>query len=149
VQIKVISVPVLGGDAINNDLNKFLRAHKILQVEQQLVSGTEGAYWSFCIRYIEDQAWSGKERKERIDYKAILSEADFGRFAALRVARKTIAEEEGVPAFAVFTDEELAGIAQLQEWNVSSLKRVKGIGEKKCEKYGMRMISAITDEKSE
>lgn len=51
MQIKIFSVPAVGGEAINEDLNKFLRGHKILQVEQQLINEAGGAYWSFCVRY--------------------------------------------------------------------------------------------------
>ena len=68
MQIKVSSVPVVGGEAENDELNAFLRGNKILQVEQQLVSGAEGTYWSFCIRYIEANVYEAfPDSKERPD----------------------------------------------------------------------------------
>lgn len=39
-----MSVPVVGGEWMNEELNRFLRSHKVLQMEQQLVSGSGGAY---------------------------------------------------------------------------------------------------------
>ena len=48
--------------------------------------------------------------KEKVDYKLVLSEADFSLFSRLREIRKQIAIADAVPAYAVFTDEELAGI---------------------------------------
>ncbi len=150
MQIKVFSVPIVGGEAINEDLNKFLRGHKILQVEQQLVEPSGGAYWSFCVRYTDARPPDKvSKKKERKDYKEILSERDFIRFSRLRTIRLGIAKEDGVPAFAVFSDEELAGLAVLSNLTISSMQTVKGVGEKKVQKYGERFIKAVKNEKSE
>lgn len=139
----------MGGEAMNEELNKFLKGHKVLQVEQQLVAGTGGGCWAFCIRYVDNQSIVGREKKERVDYRAVLSVEDFARFSKLRSIRKAIAEAEGIPAFAIFTDEELAGLAQLAELTPQSIQSVKGIGEKKSEKYAERFIKAMIDEKSQ
>ena len=150
MQIKVSSVPVVGGEAENDELNAFLRGNKILQVEQQLVSGAEGTYWSFCIRYIEKSSGLSKTKKRgRKDYKKELSPIAFERFSVLRKIRKDIAEEDGVPAFAVFIDKELAGLAKLENISHSTMKTVKGIGEKKVEKYAERFLKALKDAASE
>jgi len=150
MEIKIFSVPVVGGEAINEELNAFLRGNKVLQVEQQLVTGAEGAYWSFCIRYIEKGSGSGKSQKRpRKDYKNELPPEVFERFSVLRKIRKQIAEEDSVPAFAVFSDEELAGLSQLADFSPTSMKSVKGIGDKKVEKYAERFQKALKDAESE
>lgn len=150
MQIKVFSVPVVGGETINDDLNAFLRGNKILQVDQQLVASAEGTYWSFCIRYIEKSSGSGRtEKRVRKDYKKELSPKAFERFSVLRKIRKQIAKEDNVPAFAVFTDEELAGLAQLEELSQTNMKSVRGIGDKKVEKYAERFQKALKDAPSE
>ncbi len=41
-------------------------------------------------------------------------------------------------AYAVFTDEELSNIAKLDEITAPNMLKIKGIGEKKVEKYGQR-----------
>jgi superfamily II DNA helicase RecQ len=149
MQIKVISVPVSGGDSMNEELNKFLRGHKVVQVEQQLITDTSGAYWTFCIRYVEGGPAVGSgERKERIDYRELLPPEVFAKFARLRVARKSIAEGEGIPAFAVFTDAELAEMARLDELTKSSMQQVKGVGEKKAEKYAAQLIKAMQQDET-
>jgi DNA repair protein RadC len=43
----------------------------------------------------------------------------------------------------VFTDEELASIAQLKSVSISSIQTVKGVGEKKALKYGEVMINSL------
>ncbi|MCB0376036.1 MAG: HRDC domain-containing protein, partial [Sinomicrobium sp.] len=61
----------------------------------------------------------------------------FARFSRMREIRKTIAREEAIPAYAVFTDEELAAIAKMEPpLTEAGLKTIKGIGKKKVEKYG-------------
>lgn len=78
--------------------------------------------------------------KEKIDYKQVLGEKEFAIFSILRTIRKQLAEEDAVPAYAVFTDEELAGIAQLPEILIKKLTSVKGIGDKKVQKYGKLLV---------
>lgn len=146
MQIKVISVPVVGGEAMNEELNKFLQSHKILQVEQQLVNASEGPYWSFCIRYTQAKVDKKGKTAVRKDYREILSEEVFGRFAQLRNIRLQLAKEDGVPAFALFTNEELAGLAALEKITLAGMRTVKGVGEKKTEKYGERLIKALANE---
>jgi superfamily II DNA helicase RecQ len=68
---------------------------------------------------------------------------EFIRFARLRDLRRAIAQQEAIPAYAVFTDEELAGIAKLVEITVSSMGTVKGIGEKKAARYGQQIVNGM------
>jgi superfamily II DNA helicase RecQ len=149
MKIKVISVPALGGDVWNDELNKFLRGHKILKIEKEFASGSGGAFWSFCIEYADGKGAGGFEHRERTDYREVLPPEAFARFSTLRQIRKKISDAEGIPAFAVFTDAELAGIAQLSEFTATTLASVKGIGAKKIEKYGLSFIEALQDEKGE
>ncbi len=55
----------------------------------------------------------------------------FKKFALLRECRKTIAKEDGMPAYAIFTDEEMAKVAALEDLNEKTMQSVEGIGEKK------------------
>lgn len=142
MQIKIITVPVLGGESINEDLNAFLRAKKVIQMEKQLIATNGGAFWCFCITWIDGPA----SEKEKVDYKKVLDEAAFQRFSRFREIRKRLAQEEDLPAYAVFTDEELAGIAKVEELTLAKMKAVKGIGEKKLEKFGKFFVETDKDE---
>ncbi len=137
MQIKLYSIPIVGGEKINEDMNVFLRSKKILQVENQIVSNAQGSYWTFCIKYIEDLNTT-ETTKAKVDYREVLDEATFKVFSHLREIRKKIAVDEGVPAYAVFTDEELSNIAKLEEITAANMLKIKGIGEKKVEKYAQR-----------
>ena len=146
MQIKLFTVPVLYPDSAEAELNRFLAGKRILTIEQQLTTQDGGAFWCFCVRYLEKTATNKSFRKskaDKIDYKEELDAATFGRFSLLRAIRKELAKEDAVPAFAVFTDAELAAIAGLAELTPQQLQTIKGVGEKKVSRYGERLIQAF------
>jgi superfamily II DNA helicase RecQ len=151
MQIKIITVPIAGGEQANEELNLLLRSKKVLQVEHQLVSGATGVYWCFCVKYLDQPPpLLPGDKVAKTDYKQVLDEATFKRFSRLREIRKQLAQSEAVPAYAVFTDEELSELAKLPEITLAKMRTVKGIGEKKVEKYGEQFILGLTaDEKGE
>ncbi len=125
------------------ELNRILSSNKILEVEQCFFQNEKGGCWSFCIRYIAQATpihQSANNTKDKIDYKNMLSESEFSIFSCLREIRKQLAAADAVPAYAVFTDEELSNIAKLPIIESSKLIGIKGIGDKKVQKYGQKMI---------
>jgi len=142
MQFKIFTIPVADDGSAIEDMNRFLRAHKVLEAEQQLVSTKSGTFWHFCIKYLANAQPDNKPpNTSKIDYKEILDEKTFAVFSILREIRKKIAEEEGMPVYAIFTNEELAGIASLDEILPETIKTVKGIGEKKTERFGKRLVA--------
>ena len=59
-------------------LNHFCGLHRVLSVEKQFVAQGQDSFWSICVTTIDgaDKPVSGGKR-DRIDYKEILSEQDF------------------------------------------------------------------------
>ena len=148
MQIKVISVPVEGGEDMNEILNAFLRNHKVIKVEKQLVQNEGTACWSFCVSYLNDQADTPRVREKK-DYQASLDSAAFERFNRYRSLRRQLAQQEGVPPYVIFTDDELAEMAKETELTTASIQAIKGIGSKKVEKYGTFFLDQQGHEKSE
>jgi superfamily II DNA helicase RecQ len=141
MQIKLFTIPI--GDSGNalNEMNSFLRGNKILEVQNQLISNESGAYWCFCVKYIESILFSRPDSKTKVDYGTVLDEATFLKFSKLREIRKQVAANEAIPAFAIFTDEELASLAKLPEITPQTMLSIKGIGEKKVERYAKYFIT--------
>lgn len=148
MQVKIYTIPIIGGESINEEMNVFLRSKKILQVENHIVTSGQNSFWSFCIRYIEDTTINERE-KQKVDYRQVLDEPTFHKFSRLREIRKQLAQDDAVPAYAVFTDEELSNIAKLETITLAGMKKIKGIGEKKIEKYGHHFVKMTTDENSQ
>ena len=116
---KIGGTSVAEGEA--DELNKFLRTHRILSIDKHFVERVDGVHWYFCVEYLD--AAPGKRAvssepggkgssSTRVDYKKILSEKDFEIFLALRALRKELAEKEKVPVYTVFTNDQLAQMVQ-------------------------------------
>ncbi|MDR1861394.1 MAG: HRDC domain-containing protein [Bacteroidales bacterium] len=155
MQFKLFTVPTGDDGSALEELNRFLRSARVLEVEQQLLSARNGSQWHFCVKYLANaSAESGGTMRSggpRVDYKEVLDEKTFAVFSVLREARKKISEEEGIPIYAVFTNEELAAMAALSDISIASLRTVKGVGEKKAERFGKRLLElyAATNSKIE
>ena len=114
MQLKWFRIPVGGCPEMEEELNAFLRGHRVLSVTRELVERDSAPGWAVCVEYQEGtvagearRGGSGRAAK-KIDYREVLSEADFAVFSKLRELRKSLAESEGVPVYAIFTNEQLA-----------------------------------------
>jgi ATP-dependent DNA helicase RecQ len=74
-----------------------------------------------------------------------LTKAGYEQFDELRSLRLTIAREEGMPPYIVFSDRTLADMSAKAPCDKASMLRVSGVGEAKYEKYGSRFIQAVTE----
>lgn len=145
MQIRIFNIPLTDSGDSMNELNRFLASCKVLEIEQRFYQNEKGGCWSFCVRYLNSSYPQGT-LKEKVDYKQTLSEPEFARFSRLREIRKELATADAVPAYAVFTDEELAGIARLPELTSSALSTINGVGEKKLAKYGQIVVEKLNKE---
>lgn len=71
------------------------------------------------------------------------SSHDEDLFALLRRLRREMADREGVPAFALFSDTSLRQMCVLYPRTPESFLRVSGVGEVKLERYGHRFLEVI------
>ena len=152
MQFKIFNIPIPESESEMEEMNRFLRGNRIVAVEKQLLSVGNANYWSFCVQYIYGTAGMPQntlqsERKEKVDYKNVLDAPAFEIFSKLRTYRKQIAENDAVPAYAVYTDAELAEIAKLAEITPKNLLTINGIGDKRVEKYGKILCEMIETEK--
>ena len=145
MQIKLFVIPIFNGESEEQELNKFLRSHKVLHTDRNLINTEQGVFWCFCVSYLEGSKVKGNEKtyskKEKVDFKEVLGQATFERFSRFREIRKQIAQDEGIPAYAVFTNNELAEIAKLKtNATLADLRKIDGIGAKKVSKYGVPFL---------
>lgn len=141
MQYKIIGVPVVGGDQMNDLLNAFLRSHRVVKISKELIS-EEGRYiWVFCIEYIDDRAaLSSGGSKEKKDYKSLLPEKIYNRYLEYKEIRRQLAEANGLPPYAVFTNEELSLMAKKEQLETADLRNIEGIGQGKAERWGHYFI---------
>lgn len=142
--LRFFTVPCIGGEQIETELNRFLASQKVLTVDRQVVDYNGTSCWACCVSYLPVAYGSSLEAKERekVDYKATLSPDAFEKFARMRVIRKQLAANDAVPANSVFTDAELAEMTKLDTLDSSSLQTIKGIATKRVEKFGTAFCEA-------
>lgn len=146
MQIKIFTIPVEDCEQGMEEMNRFLRTCKVADVRKELVVSQGAAYWTFCITYLQSEINAGagdRQFKGKIDYKAVLSPEAFERFDTMRRIRREIAENDAIPPFAVFTDAELAQFTEVDDLTISAMKKLRGVGVKRVEKYGVRLCEAL------
>jgi len=67
-------------------------------------------------------------------------------FERLREWRAGVAREQGVPAYIVFGDATLRGIALTRPSSLEQLGMISGVGEKKLESYGEGVLGVVAGE---
>ena len=145
MRYRIFSVPIQDPGDAEAELNAFLDSHRVLDVERELVVDGRHSLWCFCVCYTEGAPPSaGKARgKGAIDYREVLSAADFAVYARLRQVRKVLAERDGVPAYAVFTNEQLAEAVRRAPGSAAELAAIEGVGQARVEKYGAALLDAL------
>jgi len=73
----------------------------------------------------------------------VLEGADARLFASLKALRSSIAREDKVPPYVVFSDRTLAELAARKPRTSAGFLEVRGVGQAKLEKYGERFLAAI------
>lgn len=132
-----------------NELNSFLRSHRVLNVDRRWVDQGRDSFWMFCVDYLDSNSTGatrpdGRNLPVKKDYKEILSAEDFATFIRLRSWRKAVAQSEAVPVYAVFTNEQLAQIVQRKVSSQSELQEITGIGDARVAKYGPRLLEFLS-----
>lgn len=143
-------LPCAAEGAQTEALNAFFRSHSVLSVHKEWVSNGDSSFWAFCLQYQEQplsnngEGHTGKPGSgSKVDYKQVLTEEQFQVFARLRHVRKTLAEREAMPLFAVFTNEQLAEMAKLPVRTLADLKSIAGVGEARAAKYGTEILKSL------
>lgn len=149
MQLKFFSIPVADPGELEEEANRFLRGHRVLSVQRQLVQDAGSAYWALCIEYLEGittaKEFGGKNSgKQRVDYREVLDPEVFDVFSKLRERRKELAERDAVPVYAVCTNEQLAEMAKKKVTSKAGLLEIEGFGEAKAAKYGDSLLAVLT-----
>jgi superfamily II DNA helicase RecQ len=137
------AVNALNPGAAQEELNRFCAAHTLLTVEKQFVAAGSGSFWAFCVQTTGGIERPALAKKEKVDYREVLNEADFSVYSKLRDLRKTLAEKEGVPVYSLFTNEQLAAMVRGRTVTEAALLAIEGVGKARVEKYGSAFLPLL------
>ena len=140
-------VSPFGERTVTEELNTFLRSHRIVNVEKRLIDGERGTGWVFLIEYGNtDNKNTASSSSQRIDYREVLNPVEYALYDKLRDLRKQIAEKSGIPIYAVFTNDQLAGMVKKPPTTPKDLMSISGVGEARIKQYGEAFVNLLSNE---
>lgn len=149
LQYRFFKIPVRDPEPWEAELNRFLGSVRVAHVERGFIELGDNSFWTLAVEYMPKEpggaAGQNAGKKPKVDYKALLSPEDFTVFARLREWRKTAAAEEGAPVYAVFTNDQLAKIAQKRVRTPADLLAIDGVGEARATKHGEAVFRIVAE----
>lgn len=145
MQFRIFFVPACAPEPASEELNRFLRGHRIIGVNREYSPASGSGGWTFCVEYLDSTGPGTSLRlgEAKVDYRQILDTSQFAVFSSLRAARKRQCEAEAIPAYTIFTNEQLAQMVQRKVADKQALTAIEGIGASRAEKYGALVIPIL------
>jgi superfamily II DNA helicase RecQ len=84
-----------------------------------------------------------KAASSRVDYREVLQPDEFDRYVRLRELRKQLAEDEAIPPYAIFTNEQLAELAKIDSPSKEKMSQIPGVGKARMTKYSDRFLERL------
>jgi superfamily II DNA helicase RecQ len=137
-------VSPFGEKSVCDELNGFLKSNRIVNVEKRLIDGERGTGWLFLVEYGgEHKSQPNASSSPRVDYREILNAQEYALFDKLRQIRKDLAEKQGIPVYAVFTNDHLASMVKTRPTTLKDIAALPGVGEARVKQYGAVFIKAL------
>ncbi|MEI6342080.1 MAG: HRDC domain-containing protein [Verrucomicrobiota bacterium] len=157
MKVTVFWIPVVGGEAVVEALNRHLASRRILGLDKVFCVGgpTQAPGWSVWVT--EDggtggggqpgdggsRRGSGTGPKGEVDYRETLDPETFQIFAGLRRWRKTAAAVRSEPLYVVASNEHLAEMARRRITTVEELGTLEGFGKGSLERHGAGLVAEL------
>lgn len=157
MEFRFFTINALDPKEGQDELNHFCACRRVVAVDRQFVMDGQTSFWSLCVTIAPGtdtlpdvltnrsgrSARGNGSASTRVDYKEVLNEEDFARFADLRKWRKQIADAKGIPLYTVFTNEQLAEIVRQRVDSLEALGEIEGIGPARLERHGEGVIERL------
>ena len=129
------SIGYLRTDTIHGSVDLTPMSEKVLFKDERVLMSIKKQI------IVEKTHTAEKKRVTKSAHPA--TETNPGLFDALKALRFKLAQEEGVPAYIVFSNANLADMAQKAPKTMAEFKEVSGVGEIKAARYGEIFLNAI------
>jgi superfamily II DNA helicase RecQ len=132
-----------GEKTVCDELNSFLKSNRIVNVEKRLIDGERGTGWIFLVEYGGEHKSQPSSASQRVDYRELLSAQEYALFDKLRQVRKDLAEKQGIPVYAVFTNDHLANMVKARPTTLKAIAALPGVGEGRVKQYGTAFLEVL------
>lgn len=134
MQFKLFTIPAGGCYLTEEELNKFLRSHRILHVDRTF-NPSNGGYWTFCVEYMDIASLASvSSKKDDSDPTEGLSDEEKKRYDRYVEIRLGLSREKNIKAYNIFSNKELARIAKLPVLD-KSVTAVKDVPQNKIDDF--------------
>lgn len=100
----------------------------------------------YPVELTKDHEFTTDGEEEEFETPVINTKAyDKVLFDMLKVLRKTVARDKGLPPYVIFQDPSLEEMATMYPTSIDDLKQIVGVGESKAKKFGKEFIKLIED----
>ncbi|MCI8735854.1 MAG: DNA helicase RecQ [Lachnospiraceae bacterium] len=130
-------------------IEQMIREGYVIQTEGEYsvlrigdISGLKKENAYVGIRKLEEKK-APELKKKKAKSTDALTGAGYQLFEKLRQLRLTIAKEEGMPPYIIFSDKTLIDMCAKHPENEEEMLGVSGVGENKLHKYGQRFLDEI------
>ena len=148
MQVKVFSIRLDSNnlEIDQNSLNDFLDTVHFKKSNSHFIEAEE-SYWSVLVHY-ENEEERVNEPESPIQTsqpEIILSEKEELIFDRLKQWRNAKAQDLNLPHYMISHNSELKNIAIKKPENKNQLRKIKGFGEVKVEKYSEEILSILNE----
>jgi len=133
-------------DGSSEVLNRFLREHRITQLERQFVAGGPESFYSVLVEYEVGATDPRYEKKGRVDYPQALQGEHLSRYQRLCEWRAKQAREDGVPVYAILNNSQAEQASALESPSLVALEKIPGIGKGRLQRYGKAILEQLRTE---
>ena len=143
-----VAVMTLGFDAERGEfdaeaLGRWQADKDVIEVREHFFVHEGAPRWALMLSY-RDGDGEQRGRREARDWRQEVAEVDRPLYDALRKWRTERAESDGVPAYVLLKNRELAEICRRRPATVAELREVRGIGEAKSAKLGEEVLAVVS-----
>lgn len=156
MQFQVFSIPVFSSEEALKLVNNFCNEHMVVDIERQFVPNAASSSWTLLICHDGPVATMSEEPgptssaptsgSSKVDYRDKLSKGDFTIYSRIRELRKNISDEEGVPPYAIFKNQQLADMVTGRLTTAAQIAKIPGVGPARTEKYAARFLEILAEE---
>lgn len=144
-QYQSFFVSPFGEPSACDELNRFVKSHRIVNIEKRLVDGERGTGWIFLIEYGDAGKGSNTGTTPKVDYRAELPADQYACYERLRQLRKQLADQEGIPVYTVFTNEQLAAMVKKPASSIKDIAAIPGVGEARVKQFAEPFLALVRD----
>ncbi|MDQ6612736.1 MAG: ATP-dependent DNA helicase [Gemmatimonadota bacterium] len=134
---------VCTGSAVETRIAELVDLQKGLSKGRRGVAGISASTDSYANGSSTSAKANGHSRTSRGLDVGTLDDSDRELFEELRVVRRALADEAGVPAYIVFGDKVLLEMVAQKPTHERELLQVSGVGEAKLERYGAAFLRVL------